>query len=194
MIQELVYISSSLILNKGDNNGSYVYNNVSSLVTNTSSMQINAYSSSVLLVSFPIENTNVYYNFPTSSNNIQYNNTSSYVNFQYYFNISDGFSSNELSGSIINIYNNSKSTNLVSVTGSDAYGYFNTISGDELTFSVYGSGSYNTYMYVYDLSLINTTSSLIFQGSGSNSSVTYSSFTSNKYSDYMVSFSVISNV
>jgi len=194
MIQELVYISSSLFLNKGDNNGSYLYDNVSSLVTNTSSMQINAYSGSVLLVSFPIENTNVYYNFPTSSNNIKYTDTSSYANFQYNFNISDGFSSDQLSGSRINIYNNSKSTNLVSVTGSNAYGYFTTISGNELSFSVYGSGSYTTYMYVYNMSLINTTSSLIFQGSGSNSSVTYSSFTSTAYNNYMVSFSVISNV
>jgi len=62
-MQELYYTSasSSLLLVREGNNSSITWNNVSSLIVCASLYEIIAFSSSVQLVSFPIENTNLYY-------------------------------------------------------------------------------------------------------------------------------------
>lgn len=158
-MQELYYTSasSSLTLYKEDGTVNQ-WNNISSLIVCSSLYEIIAFSSSVQLVAFPIENTNLYY-FPinissplTSSFGIV-GGTDAFLNWSVTL-IQSGSSNNFMSGSGGFIY--SGSTYYVYETGSSNSGGFSgLLTSSQYTLLISGSNSvddHTTYITLFDLS------------------------------------------
>jgi hypothetical protein len=200
MAQDLYYISSSQSLTLVNDNGqTNNWNNVTRLETSGSGYdapisgsefigtvgiaRIYAYSGSVVLVSFPIEGTNIYYELPNSSEGLSALNDNSLV----FFNFSSISNDINLTGSYFSIYNSTLSSSYITFNNTTGSGGFSTFSGDSFLFIISGSAGYNAYLYLNDI----TTGSNIFTLSASNNS-TSASYIPVPFHDYEVTFSVIS--
>jgi hypothetical protein len=158
------------------------------------SARIYAYSSSVLLISFPLEDTNLYYPpfpFPLTIEDFYspVSTTSSFSSLSWNFTIDGIFSSAELSGSGVLIYDLTTSSSYLSYYQESANGSFPLTSGDNYLFAVSGSGSYNSYLYINDI----TSGSNIITLSASNAYIS-ASYIPLPFHEYQVTFSVISTV
>ena len=195
MAQDLYYISGSQTLTLINENGkSDSWEGVTSLEISGSAYdatisgsdfggtaataRIYAYSSSILLVSFPLEETNIYYSIP---NNIGLEASGNLVLLDYSF-ISDDPS---VTGSYFSIYDLTISGSYISSnqTGS---GGFSILAGNNYLFSVTESNGNTACLYFNDIT------------SGSNiltlcatSATTSSTYTPIAFHDYQVTFSVI---
>jgi len=203
--------SSSLTLVQ-DNNNYTSWNGVSNLVVSASeynttgsdfgvtmgSLRILAYSGSILLASFPIETTALYYPpFPDTTvglSNILFDTPPppiTSVNYSYLpweFNISPNTPVNLLSGSWCTVYNNTNSTYYVSESLASNGGELPLISGDNYTLTLYGSGSYTSSLILNDT----TSGSIIFSGSSINAPIS-ASFIPLTFHNYEVTFSLSSS-
>jgi hypothetical protein len=204
MAQDLFYIaaSSSLTLIKPNEPAPYIWNNVTSLEISGSAYdatisgsdfggtvataRIYAYSGSTLLVSFPLEETNIYYEFSDYNFNnpiLPFTSSFSYITWDFAI---DYINTPEASGSGCTIYDSSSSTLYLSQFIESGGGGFPLISGNNYIFTVSGSGSYDAYMYLNDI----TSGSNIFTISSSNSYIS-TSYTPIAFHDYQVTFSVL---
>ena len=193
MAQDLYYISGSQLLTIVYDSGRTIeWNDVTSLQISGSgydapisgseftgtvgTVRIYAYSGSILLVSFPLEETNLYYNLPFENFS-----TSSYV-FLDYFSISNNPS---ISGSYFSIYDLVSSASFVSFnqTGS---GGFSLLAGNNYLFSITESNGNTAYLYFNNI----TSGSNILTLSAS-SNATSSLYVPVAFNDYQVTFSVI---
>lgn len=193
MAQDLYYISGSQLLTIVYDSGRTIeWNNVTSLQISGSAYdatvsgsdfggtvataRIYAYSGSALLVSFPLEETNLYYNLPFENFS-----TSSYV-FLDYSSISDDPS---ISGSYFSIYDLVSSASFISFnqTGS---GGFSLLAGNNYLFSITESNGNTAYLYFNNI----TSGSNILTLSAS-SNATSSLYVPVAFNDYQVTFSVI---
>jgi hypothetical protein len=210
MAQDLYYIqaSSSLALFKQGDSIPYIWNNISSLEISGSAYnatisgsdfggtvgtaRIYAYSSSTLLVSFPLEETNIYYNtFPDyafSSPVFPPNFTSSYSYASWNLNIENtiSFTSGQLSGSGGSIYDSSSAALYLSQNIESNAGSFPLISGNNYIFTVSGSGSVQIGLYIN-----NTTSGSVIFSQTASSGYISASYVPLAFNDYSVTFSVI---
>jgi len=193
MAQDLYYISSSQILTLINENGqSNFWEGITSLEISGSAYdatvsgsdfggtvataRIYAYSGSTLLISFPLEETNLYYNLPFENFS-----TNRYV-FLDYSSISDDPS---ISGSYFSIYDLVSSASFVSFnqTGS---GGFSLLAGNNYLFSITESNGNTAYLYFNNI----TSGSNILTLSAS-SNATSSLYVPVAFNDYQVTFSVI---
>jgi hypothetical protein len=210
MTQDLFYTpaSASLVLIRSTDPSPYYWYDITSLQISGSAYdatvsgsdfggtaataRIYAYSGSVQVVSFPLEGTNLYYPpfpFPTSISDYYFEATQSTLYSAVYFNFdldTSTFTSGELSGSGISIYNNTLSASVISTTLNSVNGAIPLIAGNNYTFAVSGSGSYTSYLYINDVSSGSNVVSL----SASNASVS-ASYTLLNFHDYSVTFSII---
>jgi len=194
MAQDLYYISSSQILTLINENGqSNFWEGITSLEISGSAYdatvsgsdfggtvataRIYAYSGSTLLISFPLEETNLYYNLPFENFS-----TNRYV-FLDYSSISDNPS---ISGSYFSIYDLVSSASFVSFnqTGS---GGFSLLAGNNYLFSITESNGNTAYLYFNNI----TSGSNVLTLSAS-SNATSSLYVPVAFNDYQVTFSVIS--
>jgi hypothetical protein len=155
--------------------------------------RIYAYSGSTNVVSFPLEDTNLYY--PPFPNLISLNNfyptsplTESYSGFYWDLTIDSSFSSGELSGSGLNLYDSSSATTYLSYNIESSTGAFSIISGNTYILSVSGSGSFDL-----SLTLNNITSGSMIAYITSSTSPISASFVPLAYNDYEAIVSVINN-
>ncbi len=206
MAQDLFYIaaSSSLTLIKPNEPAPHIWNNVSSLEISGSAygatvsgssvsgsattIRIYAYSGSTLLVSFPLEETNLYYEFPDYNFNSSvfsptFTSSVSYITWDFTINY---VNPPEASGSGCTIYDSSSAILYLSQFSESNGGGFPLISGNTYSFTVSGSGSYDAYLYLNDM----TSGSNIFSISASNSYIS-ASYTPVAFHDYQVTFSVL---
>jgi len=158
------------------------------------SARIYAYSSSILLVSFPLEDTNLYYPpfpFPLTLGDFYQpaSTTSSFNSLSWNFIIDGIFSSGELSGSGVSVYDLTTSSSYLSYNQESANGSFPLISGNNYLFAVSGSGSYDSYLYLNDI----TSGSNIISLSASNAYVS-TSYILLPFHEYEATFSVISTI
>jgi hypothetical protein len=204
MAQDLFYISASLSLTlvKPNEPAPYIWNNVTSLeisgsgydapvsgsefVGTVGTARIYAYSGSTLLVSFPLEETNIYYEFSDYNFNnpiSPFTSSFSYTTWNFAINY---INSPEASGSGCTIYDSSSAILYLSQYIEPGGGGFPLISGNNYIFAVSGSGSYDAYIYLNDI----TSGSNIFSISASNSYIS-ASYTPIAFHDYQVTFSVL---
>jgi hypothetical protein len=210
MAQDLYYIqaSSSLALFKSNDFTPYIWSNVSSLeisgsgydapvsgsdfVGTVGTARIYAYSGSTLLVSFPLEETNIYYDiFPDysfSSPIFPSDVTASYSYVSWNLNIENdiSFTSGQLSGSGGSIYDSSSLISYLTQNIESNAGAFPLISGNNYIFAVSGSGSVQIGLYINDI----TSGSVIFSQTASSGYIS-TSYTPLAFNDYSVTFSVI---
>jgi hypothetical protein len=194
MAQDLYYISGSQLLTIVYDSGRTIeWNDVTSLQISGSgydapisgseftgtvgTVRIYAYSGSILLVSFPLEETNLYYNLPFENFS-----TSSYV-FLDYSSISDNPS---ISGSYFSIYDLVSSASFVSFNQTGSRG-FSLLAGNNYLFSITESNGNTAYLYFNNI----TSGSNILTLSAS-SNATSSLYVPVAFNDYQVTFSVIS--
>jgi len=143
--------------------------------TTLGSLRIYAYSGSVSVASFPIDNTNLYYPpFPIPSSTliptIIPTSSAIFIDLTYTFTVPDTFTDGQLSGSGCSFISNS----LVYISESyyNNEGGISIASGSSYLVNIYGSGSYyftaltiNDITYgtnVVDISNINDSSSYTF--------------------------------
>jgi len=199
MAQDLYYISSSFSLTLINDN-EYVnnWNNVTSLEISGSAYdatisgsefggtigtaRIYAYSGSVVLVSFPLEETNIYYTLPNNSEGLDLLNNISLA-FLDFSSISDD---PYVTGSYFSIYDSTLTSSYLSLFNITGSGGFSIIAGNNYIFTVTESNGNNAYLYLNNI----TSGSNILTLSASNSTVSTSSILT-AFSDYQVTFSVI---
>jgi hypothetical protein len=196
MAQDLYYISSSLSLILINDNGQTNYwNNITSLdisgsgydapisgsefIGTVGTARIYAYSGSVVLVSFPLENTNIYYNYIPNVNG-QYI-SSSFVLLDY----SSSSDNSSITGSYFSIYDLTTSRSYINSneTGS---GGFTLTAGNNYLFSITESNGNTAYLYFKNI----TSGSNILTLSAS-SNATSSLYVPVAFNDYQITFSVI---
>lgn len=195
MAQDLYYISGSQLLTIVYDNGNIIeWSGVSTLeisgsgydapisgsefIGTVGTTRIYAYSGSTLLVSFPLDNTNIYYKFPFLSEN---SFTGSFTSLDY-SSISDDSS---ITGSNFSIYDLNASSSFISLNQT-ASGLFNILAGNSYLFSITESNGNTAYLYFNDV----TSGSNILTLSAS-SEIVSSSYTPIAFHDYQVTFSVI---
>jgi len=199
MAQDLYYISSSLSLTLINDNG-YVNNwdDITSLEISGSAYdatisgsdfggtaataRIYAYSGSIVLVSFPLEETNIYYTLPNNSEGLDSLNNISLA-FLDFSSISDDPS---VTGSYFSIYDLTTTSSYISLFNITGSGGFGIIAGNNYLFTVTESNGNNAYLYLNDI----TSGSNILTLSASSNTVS-SSYIPAAFSDYQVTFSVI---
>jgi len=208
MAQDLFYtaVSSSLTLIK-ENEDIYSWNNISSLEISGSAYdatisgsefggtvataRIYAYSGSTLIVSFPLEDTNLYYTqlppiLPTFTPE-----TSSFSNLNWNFNITNysSFNATQLSGSGASIYDNTLSASYLALSGDQfetLNGSFSIVVGNTHSFAVSGSGSTEIGLYINN----DTSESVIFAQTASSGYIS-TSYVPLIFNNYSVTFSII---
>ena len=196
MAQDLYYISGSQTLTLVNTNGEiYNWEGITSLQISGSAYdatvsgsdfggtvataRIYAYSGSLLLVSFPLEETNIYYEVP---NEFETFVSSSFVLLDY-ISISD----NPLvSGSYFSIYDLTSTSSYVNLYNQTGSGGFSLVAGNSYLFSITESNGDTAYLYFNDI----TSGSNILTLSASSNTVS-SSYTPIAFRDYQVTFSVI---
>lgn len=208
MAQNLYYtpVSSSLVLIREGDSPYYWYDITSLQISGSAydatisgsdfggtaaTARIYAYSGSVQVVSFPLEDTNLYYPpFPIPLTIEDYyapslTATSSFSTIYWNFDLDPSFSPSELSGSGISIYNLTNSSSFLNITLESANGGFPLISGNSYLFAVSGSGSYDTYLYINDI----TSGSNVLTLSASNAYVS-ASYTLLEFHNYSITSSI----
>ena len=141
--------------------------------------RIYAYSGSVVLVSFPLENTNIYYDYiPNVGGQFI---SSSFVLLDY-SSISDD---STITGSYFSIFDTTTTSSYINSnqTGS---GGFTLVAGNNYLFSITESNGNTAYLYFNDI----TSGSNILTLSAS-SNIVSSSYVPVAFIDYQVTFSVI---
>jgi len=211
MAQNLYYTpaSSSLVLIREEDNPYYWYN-ISRLEISGSaydatvsgsdfggtvvSARIYAYSGSVNVVSFPLEDTNLY--FPPFPNPLSLDSfydspalTESYSGFYWDLEIGNPFTEGELSGSGISLFDSSSSTIYLNYGIESSNGAFSIVSGNSYILSVSGSGSFNL-----SLTLNNITSGSVISYITSSVSPMTASFTPLAFNDYEAIVSIASTI
>lgn len=211
MTQDLFYTpaSSSLVLVRSTDPSPYYWYDITSVQISGSAYdatvsgsdfggtaataRIYAYSGSTLVVSFPIEGTNLYYPpfpnplvFKSFYKPIEY--TSSFAGFDWSFIVDGYFTNDELSGSAFSVYD----------SGSNTYYITGSIYSDEGGSGIVGENTYNLYVsgsgsyYNAYLTLNNDTLGItLFNGSSSNSPISASFVATSSY-NYSAVFSIIS--
>ena len=209
MAQDLFYTpaSASLILIRPTDPSPYYWYDITSLQISGSAYdatisgsefggtaataRIYAYSGSVQVVSFPLEDTNLFYPpfpYPLSletffSGSEDPNNYSGFF-WTYISNITGGAAS----GSGFSVYDLTATSSYLTVFTSSDNGGSGIISGHNYLLTVSGSGSYNAYMTV-----VNTTlGSIIINLSSSNAPLT-SSFNPSEFNSYDLTFYVVNS-
>lgn len=208
MTQDLFYIqvSSSLTLIK-QNESPYVWNDISRLEISGSAYdatvsgsdfggtvataRIYAYSGSTLIVTFPLESTNLFYIQPPPIIPYIPFTTSSFVALNWNFGFTNyvSFTAGQLSGSGASIYNNTLSASFLTFNGSEgesAGGTFNIIANNSYSFAVSGSGSTEIGLYINN----DTSGSVIFAQTASSGYIS-ASYVPLPFNNYSVTFSVI---
>lgn len=211
MAQDLFYTpaSSSLVLIRSTDPSPYYWYDITSLQISGSAYdatisgsefggtaataRIYAYSGSVQVVSFPLEDTNLFYPpfpFPTSIADYYFETlpTESFSTTYFDFILDPSIPSAQLSGSGISIYDLTTSSSYISITGSATNGAVPLISGNSYLFAVSGSGSYSAYMSLEDI----TSGSTIFNLSASNAYVS-ASYTLQEFHNYSITFYIVSS-
>ena len=200
MAQDLYYIAVSQSLTLVNENGNTNnWGNVSSLeisgsgydapvsgsefIGTVGTARIYAYSGSTLLVSFPLEETNIYYN--NVPNSIGTFISASFVSLDYIFNAD----SSTVTGSYFLIYDSTISASLISSSNGTGSGGTGIIAEHSYMFEVSGSGSYDAYLYINNL----TSGSNLYTLSSSNQPIS-TSFNPVTFNDYQVTLSLISIV
>ena len=203
MAQDLYYTptSASLVLIKeGDNNPHYWYNvnrleisgsaydatvSGSDFGGTAASARIYAYSGSTLLVSFPLEETNLYYPpfpNPLSLAGFYYAPpiTQSYSTFYWNFNFEG------VTPVSVSLYDSSSNDNFLNEVTESNNGAFSIVSGNTYILSV--SGGYFDYA---ELTITNVSSgSIAAYVTGSSSSVISASFIPLQFNDYETTLSL----
>lgn len=196
MAQDLYYISGSQVLTLVAENGkSDSWEGITSLEISGSAYdatisgsdfggtaataRIYAYSGSILLVSFPLEETNLYYTFP---NNIGTEVSGNTVLLDY-SSISDDPS---ITGSYFSIYDLTISGSYISLLNQTGSGGFSILAGNNYLFIVTESNGNTAYLY-----LNNTTSGSNILTLSASSNIVSSSYIPAAFTDYQVTFSVI---
>lgn len=200
-MQDLFYIqaSSSLLLVK-ENGETYNWEGINILIsasaydtidsgstdfgTTVGDIRISAYSGSTLVATFPIENTNIYYNSPILR---VPEVTSSIIYDIIYWNFNTLYATDDLSG--CSIYDNTLSSSYLSISGITGSGMFGNIISNN-TYSLYISGSsgssYDNYLYLNNI----TSGSIIYALSASSIPIS-ASFVPLAFNNYEVTFSVV---
>ena len=209
MAQNLYYspLSSSLVLIREGDNPYYWYDITSVQISGSAydatvsgsdfggtaaTARIYAYSGSVQVVSFPLEETNLYYPpFPIPLTIEDYYSpsltaTASFSTVYWNFDLDPSFSPSELSGSWISIYDLTTSSSFINITLESANGGVPLTSGNTYLFTVSGSGSFDTYLYINDI----TSGSNVLILSASNAYVS-ASYTLLEFHNYSITSSVI---
>ncbi len=211
MAQDLFYtpISQSLVLIRTTDPSPYYWYNITSLTISGSGYdapisgsefigtvgiaRIYAYSGSTQVVSFPLEDTNLFY--PPFPNPLTIQDyyfstlpTESYSTIYFNFDIDLTFNPSELSGSGISIYDLTTSSSYINIVAESSNGGIPLISGNNYLFAVSGSGSYDTYLYINDI----TSGSNVLTLSASNAYVS-ASYTLLEFHDYYITASIINN-
>ena len=158
--------------------------------TTLGSLRILAYSSSILVASFPTETTNLYYTpFPIENGDIGpiYPEPST-LNSDIYWNLNipSTFTPGQLLKSTATIYSITESAYYVSESAISTTGYVSTIPGYNYVCSLFGSGSYSASLSINDT----TSGSLVFSGSSINTPIS-TSFTPLAFHSYEVTFSLV---
>lgn len=153
-------------------------------------LRILAYSGSILVASFPIETTNLYYtSFPVEKGDVGpiYSEPST-LNSDVYWNLSipSTFTPGQLIGSKGTIYNITESAYYVSESAISATGWTSLNPGDIYLCSLFGSGSYSASLSINDT----TSGSIIFSGSSINTPIS-ASFTPLAFHSYEVTLSLL---
>ena len=210
MAQDLYYISSSLSLTLINDNGQTNYwNNITSLeisgsgydapisgsefIGTVGTARIYAYSGSIEVVSFPLEDTNLFYPpFPHPLSLESFfsgsQDPNTYSGFYWSFNFdSTGMTGGEMSGSGFSVYDLTDSSSYITVSLDSNSGGSGLIAGNNYLFVVSGSGSYDAYLTINNV----TSGSIIFNGSSSNTPIS-TSIIPIEFNNYEVAFSVIS--
>lgn len=208
MAQDLFYIavSSSLTLIK-ENEVPYVWNDISSLEISGSAydatvsgsnfggtvatVRIYAYSGSTLIVSFPLEDTNLYYRQPPPIIPYIPSPTSSYTFLGWNYSITNypSFNAAQLSGSGGSIYSNALSASYLILNGAEletSIGAFSIETNSTYSFTVSGSGSTEIGLYINN----DTSGSVIFAQTASSGYIS-ASYVPLDFNNYSVTFSII---
>lgn len=142
--------------------------------------RIYAYSSSVLIVSFPLESTNLYYNnFPNNFGS----EVSGNLVFLDFSSISDDPS---ITGSYFSIYDLTTTSSYISSYNTTGSGGFSIIAGNNYLFTITESNGNTAYLYFN-----NTTSGSNILTLSASSNTVSASYIPAAFSDYQVTFSVI---
>lgn len=192
MAQDLYYISGSQSLTLVNENGTTYWDNISRLEISGSAYdatisgsefggtvgtaRIYAYSGSILMVSFPLEGTNLNYN------NVIVPFSNSFISID----LSSITNDSTVTGSYFSIYNLSTTSSYLIISDQTGSSGFSLDSGNTYLFTISGSTGYDVYLYLNDI----TTGSNVFTISASNSS-TSASYAPIAFHDYFVTFSVI---
>jgi hypothetical protein len=203
MTQDLFYtqVSSSLTLVKS-NGEVYSWNYISRLEVSGSaydatvsgsdfggtvaSARIYAYSGSTLIVTFPLESTNLFFQQPPPILPANSPETSSLSLLNWNFNT---IYSPDPSGSGASIYDSSSAFNYINLHGYDGEslgGSFLLTSGNNYIFSVTGSGTSEIGLYINN----DTSGSVVFTQTASSGYIS-TSYSLLAFNDYSVTFSII---
>jgi len=208
MAQDLFYIavSSSLTLLR-PNGETYEWNDISSLEISGSGYdapvsgsefigtvgiaRIYAYSGSTLVVSFPLEDTNLFYTQPPPIIPFTPFSTSSYTFLGWNYSITNypSFNAGQLSGSGGSIYSNALSASYLVLNGAEletSIGAFSIETDSTYSFAVSGSGSTEIGLYINN----DTSRSVIFSQTASSGYIS-ASYVPSAFNNYSVTFSVI---
>lgn len=186
-MQSIYYIensgSLSLITDLGDVTQ---WSNIDALTISNARQQIIAESSSVEIVVFPIDGTNIYYSTDAVNNIPIVVDTGSYTTITSYFSTTNVAAPELVSCSFY------ISSSTVSISGSTnpATLLFSPLANSVYTFRVTGSGSYDSYLYVGDTTIDSATPEIgygLVNKSGSNVGVSASVYlsASHNYNVYM---------
>jgi len=211
MVQDLFYTpeSSSLVLFRSTNPNPYYWYNIDRLEVSASlydakatgsnfdgtvgALRYYAYSGSVLIVSLPVDGTNLYY--PPFPNPLDLNSylfpsvgTEVFSAFYWNLDIDPNFSLASASGSGMSIYDLTTSSSVLVFSGESSTGGFPIISGNNYIVAVTGSGSFTSYITINNVS----SGSTVIDISGS-SGIVSASFNPIEFNDYAVTFSIIDN-
>jgi hypothetical protein len=149
---------------------------------------IYAYSGSTILATFPVETTNIfYYPFPDTFEPIL-TSSIAYTNLIWDFSLTD-VTTPYLSGSACTIYDSSSAELYVNQNYYSNNGSLPIVAGDVYKLTVSGSGSYNAYLYLNNI----TSGSNIYSLSSSDAYIS-ASFTPLQFNNYQVTFSVVGPV
>ena len=192
MAQDLYYISGSQSLTLVNENGTTYWDYISSLEISGSAYdatisgsefggtaataRIYAYSGSTLIVSFPLEGTNINYL------NVEVPFFNSFTSLDF----SSITNDNTVTGSYFSIYDLTTTSSYITISDQTGSSGFTLVSGSTYLFTISGSSGYDVYLYLNDI----TSGSNILTLSASNSSIS-ASYTPLPFHDYSVTFSVI---
>ena len=186
-MQELYYISESATLTLTKDTGiSETWTGIDNLIVCSSLYEITAFSGSEQVVAFPINNTNIYYDIKAINNVPQQQPLEPFTTVASYFSIKSIIETDLTSC----IYYITSSTVSISGSAEPTTLFFSPPAEDTYTFEVIGTGKYDSYLYVGDLTTESPTPEVgdsLVNVSGSNQGVSASVYlsASHNYSVYM---------